>query len=740
MVFLALTLSRLALLSAFVALPGLCLLHLAGFRYRSRLDLLLALFTAGIAAAGAAVYLLLLANLYRAAAPWLILLAPAAWIAWNFRRTGRVLPERLPPAPSSPLPALDGVALFLCGVLLLLVFWDAATSPLRAWDAVVTWDKWAVDWARRANLYGYAQGGYPQLLPMFSSLLYKITGGYLDPVPAAQYALHAFQALLAWMLAAAIVRAARILELPAWGALAAVFGLKTMQWSASAGTADLLVTLTFFAFVVLHLGWRHRAWESRFHGVPLLAAALFAAAFSKAAGWAALIYLLLASLRKAAGLRRLRGKALAAAAAAPVLLIAPFYAAQYSASVRPVEQFNPREVNFRMTTQIGQLQKIAESAHEAQGPWQRFLSDYFLPPQGVPLSSLPLGILLAVLAIAAAAFSGPALLPLLLSTAILFGVWFRFTSYDTRNLLPAIPPLGICLTAGAAQLLARLARYPWAQFVGRGVIGSMAVLAASGMIFEAGSLAEQSATRNQIPARLSAAQAGFPENVRPFFPGEYAVWNTLTRLHLFRGAPHVIAGAPLYRWHPAGVYPLCDWNRSSEPGDLFVALPPYVPGNYPDWTLMRISGPLRVWIRDPHPTILPPAAIDSRAVSGQQNGIFTNDPVERLVGDSPTGTELPENTTFPAGATLIWQVAVESAQVDPALTACSQLAEPGIADQELTSYVTDPTRLAEGVVRYSGVLALKPGITLPPGGVRFGICRPAHPRPVRIRSFRYSAF
>lgn len=61
------------------------------------------------------------------------------------------------------------LSLFFCEGM----FECVAGTPLTAWDAVISWDKWAQDIATRPGLGGYVCGAYPQGLPLVIGFFYK---------------------------------------------------------------------------------------------------------------------------------------------------------------------------------------------------------------------------------------------------------------------------------------------------------------------------------------------------------------------------------------------------------------------------------------------------------------------------------------------------------------------------------------------------------------------------------------
>ena len=274
------------------------------------------------------------------------------------------------------------------------MFVDAATSPFHVWDTVVSWDKWATDMAARTNLYRYPQGGYPQLLPMFNSLIYKVTGHYGSGLPDDQYALHAFQPVLGFVLIAASIRAAQLFAVPIWSVLILVFGFQTIQQAMTSGSADLLVSIFFVLSIILYVAWKKGDWEARLSGVPLFIACLFGSLFTKATGSFAelgfLIYSLLAG-RTADGtvaIRRLSAAALTITLLMPILLAVPFYLAQYDAGHWSAESLNPYETKFLMGPQLSHLQRDTNRSHGNEmllnrltGSAGRFLKNYDVPEQ-----------------------------------------------------------------------------------------------------------------------------------------------------------------------------------------------------------------------------------------------------------------------------------------------------------------------------------------------------------------------
>ena len=87
------------------------------------------------------------------------------------------------------------VGLLIGLVFLQGLFETAVGLPMVDWDALVSWDKWAVDMANRSGLGQYIMGGYPQLLPTLHSVFYKLAGTGGEVLPPEHLLLHGFNVL-----------------------------------------------------------------------------------------------------------------------------------------------------------------------------------------------------------------------------------------------------------------------------------------------------------------------------------------------------------------------------------------------------------------------------------------------------------------------------------------------------------------------------------------------------------------
>ena len=353
--------------------------------------------------------------------------------------TGRRLAERW-----RALSAAERWGLAL-GLLFLQGLFEANVGrPMTAWDAVVSWDKWAVDMAARDGLGRYVMGGYPQFFPTLHSLFYKIAGTTAaDVLPAEHLLLHGFCAIHVAILMLSLWCLGRRLRAP-WLLVFLVFaGNRTVFTYLSAGYVDVPLAAMVGAAGALIVAYRDGTWKAgrgRIADAGLLFTAFFAVAFMKGNGlvWVALLSGYLIALVRG---RRRTGVALGAAALA-ALAVVPFYAQQiwYTRHFDLAEK-SPFLHAFRLVPAHTSL--FTPDAAHARLWLGRLLADYGIP---VSLSAWAAGIGLCLCAWAPARRR---LVFFAASGLALFAVWFYTGSYDFRN---ALVPLLFLIFAMAGAL------------------------------------------------------------------------------------------------------------------------------------------------------------------------------------------------------------------------------------------------------------------------------------------------
>ena len=549
-----------------VLAPGFALLRAARFR-ASLPDRLLFVLATGLGASGLALCLLLLCGLLTTATvtAWLALCAAVALCtlipsggaascrADHWARMKRAL------AAARRATLADALSIALLAAL----FESAAGLPFEAWDAVVSWDKWATDLAQRASLGGYLTGGYPLLLPLLHSVFYRLSGTAAAVLPPEQLLLRGFVVLAPAILLLALRSLGRR---HGFSGLAAFLLFAASQYIFSdltVGQADIPLAAALFAAAAL----LPRLAPGPRSLVPAVAL-FFPLLFVKGTGLPWAIALAVWLCRPAWGAARSRKTVLLALACALVAVL-PFTCRQIWLDAHPAaRELSPflHMLPFKAAHTSIFTPNLPHFVH-----WMGKLSvDRCLSPALPP-----------VLFFAAAAWIAAALLlcrktrPLAVFCAIALAVWFFTASYDLRN--AEIP---LCLLAVVAALLAaRAART--AQFPGfRPKAAALAVILPLLALTLPGLAHAPLQTlsllaRSPRPPKTWTADA--PGRLRHFKPSSDLV-NILSAAPYGASAAHILAGNRDYRlFAPRGVYAIqLNAFHDVHPGDLLLRVPSHM--------------------------------------------------------------------------------------------------------------------------------------------------------------------
>ncbi|MEQ9639589.1 MAG: hypothetical protein RIM84_06140 [Alphaproteobacteria bacterium] len=402
---------------------------------------------------------LVLLGLYTRSTLAALLVVEVAALAWLVWRRGPSLPATL--AVIAALAAL-GVALAV-GVA-------QDTSIFRAADAIVSWNRWAADWA--AGTLPARILDYPQLLPAAASVAYAWHGTVDVQLFAKAVTMAAPAMLLGCGVALVAVgrHAAGIAALVLFGALA-----PTVSHRLFTGTADMPVAaLTVAALVAAWLGR-----DSDDRRLVLLGAAVAAtAALTKQAGLAvALVYPLLVP-------RELRLRT----AVTILVLAGPWYVWQYALILAGAERWLvPAFVDTDVHRGRALLDRPAHAVAMLRDllPWPWLLATVagLVGALRQRFWQLAVGLLALPYAVA----------------------WVFLWSYDERNLLPVLAVLTLAAGAGYGHLASRLpvGAWPWrwAGFAGLLILVGGAVYGLVGSPFfrtDSRLLAEQRAAQEEI--------------------------------------------------------------------------------------------------------------------------------------------------------------------------------------------------------------------------------------------------
>ena len=713
----------------------------------TRVERLMVVAATGVTLLGATVFLLLLFGVYQRASSVALPVACGLYLATlALRRDPRLLRLLAPtPRAEKAAPLADRVAIGACAALLVLAGVDALTSPHTGWDAVIQWDKWAADWGRRTHLSNYAYA-FPQMLPMFTSLAYKLAGQGGAILPPATFAVHALHPFLGLLLLLALVRLAAAFRVACWPLLLVVFGSRTVRQSLSIGGVDVLVTAltaAAAAWTVALLAAPERATRAAGWLAALLLAGAFATKPTGLFATVASLATLLAWKRwppegtRASPFSRADGLRLALV---PPLLAAPLYGwALYADLTYRLDRLDPRELHYffaRMGSILRSAADVArpragDSAQVALETLDRAVADY-----GVPRASL--GVLLAGALIVLVCAAGERRARGLVAPALAYlALWMATFSYDVRNLMPALPFFGVVLACGLERARAAARRPALGRVIGVSM-ALVAALPAWAALGEAGrTLAGLVSGPRALPTRLRAIESGVDAKVATFFPDEWDDYAFIKSTGLDRGARYVIAAGPLYRLFSGGAYPISVfWWGHAKPGDLYVS---YVkldrgPLHVQDWFLVRATPYRRTYVHGPHARSVP---LDALSLEGPRPPLVRAKSPGRLVVrysgvQGLVGHDVLADRPAP-GSSVLWQLVVEGRWPDPRLRPAVRADDPALIDAPRTSLSVE--RLPDGRVAYAGLVTLS---RRPVSGKRLlvgAVSDEAGPH-LRVRAFR----
>lgn len=421
---------RLAALLQIAFLPGYLLLTALGVRSRGAIEGLIRAFAASLIVNYVLVCSLTAVGLYRPLAVQAILGLELLALLWLHR--GKELPrdplgEWLETLRGGTLAfqlalaaAVATLALFAGYVVLNR---DAVISE---WDAVVSWNRWALDWA--ANRFPRTTQHYPQLAPASWSMLYVLTG---DTLVQAQ--VRVLQALYPLAIAAIFLdagvrkRSARVLlAAPVWALLVHA---QASPWNELPG--------------VLSSGWVDI--PVSFFALLSVATVLWADERSERTWWLAILFACGAALTKQAGvfallfvwgwaLYTLRDRRFALRSALLiVLLVGSWYVV--------------KQVLIGVGLDDSEVAWVTGGVHGGRGPLERLLYAGVLMGRMKLLGATGVWGLLGALALLVLALWERSLRVVLLGLVVPFLViWAFLYSYDTRNASLVVPLIALAFT------------------------------------------------------------------------------------------------------------------------------------------------------------------------------------------------------------------------------------------------------------------------------------------------------
>ena len=582
-------------LSAAVALllvfgPGLAILRFE----RERLplsDSLLKVLAAGLGASGFVLWTLLLAGWLTDATVggYLVLcgasVAAAAAAALrrpreSAKRLAALAKEEWSGTSVAGRIGFAAAALFLCGC-----FEQAAGRPFESWDSLVSWDKWATDFAVRGALGGYLTGGYPPFLPLVHSVFYRMAGSAEAVLPVEQLLLHGFCCLYPAILLLALRSAGRRFGFSGFAAFVFFAAGEYVARDFAIGHADVPLVAMAAAAAAL----AGRGGGARFRGFLSAAAVFFAAVFLKGSG------VLWGVAAAAVCSRGNRGAAkgvwlplLAACAAA-----LPFFANQSFLAAHP-EAIDPSPFLQVLPLKLAHTESFVPGFAHLRLWVARAAGDRALPGGAAAWFAAGAGFALAAAGVAVRKTRAAALF-----AAAMLVFWFCTASYDLRNAEPAL-----CLFAAVAAKTLREVRIAAKGGAAAARIAWPVLAAAWAALALPGFASAASGFRGVFSERPGRAALRFsaPEGRRRLFKPAADLVNVLGRAPYGADAAHVLSGDRLYRlFGKRGVcYRQMNALNDTRTGDILLRAPSWMaepPGSFRRAAALERSTPYHeLWI------------------------------------------------------------------------------------------------------------------------------------------------
>lgn len=194
------------------------------------------------------------------------------------------------------LSLLEWVSLLIGLMFIQGLFEHAVGTPMISWDALTSWDKWAVDAGARHSLGRYAMGGYPQFLPCLGSIFYKLAQSSADVFPIEHLLLHGFYIQFVAILILSLLALGRTLNVPGGIILCLFVGNRLIMdmMTGQIGSVDIPFTALLCFACALCAAYSNGSWgpvRRGWHDSAVLFLPLFSVPFMKANGliWVAVL-------------------------------------------------------------------------------------------------------------------------------------------------------------------------------------------------------------------------------------------------------------------------------------------------------------------------------------------------------------------------------------------------------------------------------------------------------------------
>lgn len=337
-----------------------------------------------------------------------------------------------PPKYSLKLAWALGGGLVLA--VIVFVIWaytfKKAGTIFQAWDAVVSWNRWARDWA--SNQLPHHVWHYPQLLPATWSVSYVLQGhAQLQFFPAFMCLL--FMPMAAHTFLVLYIKSDKIAALIA--ALLFIIGAKKLQIYAIVGYADFPVAvMLLIAYSCLAIATQENVTKRDFviyaiFGL-LIAAGAGVTKQGGIFGYIVYVILLINSWRNNSHYRPFP-----IAKICPYLILTMILVFSWYAVIR-----------WRISSGLehSEIGYVTDGIHQGRNYWQRIIRSMRL---------FPLPWYFAAIALPGLLFRRTRILAI--SGVVFTILWGCFWSYDSRNFSPALPCLALAIGGWFSQVPAK---------------------------------------------------------------------------------------------------------------------------------------------------------------------------------------------------------------------------------------------------------------------------------------------
>ena len=325
------------------------------------------------------------------------------------------------------LPTLDRIGIILGLLILEGLFESSIGAPMTSWDALVSWDKWAVDMALRRGLGQYIMGGYPQFMPTLHSIFYKIAGSGGETLPLEHLLLHGFCTIYVAWLFLSLRCIGRSIRVPSLAILILFIWNRDVFAYLTNGYVDIPLTAAVSAAMALIFLYNGDGWKAKSGRVPdgiIFTLAFFAVAFLKGNGliWVCLLTILLTALLW----KQQRPTVACISVTLAILSVTPYYLHQlYYTHHSNMAERSPFLHAF--TLQLAHTSLVTPNAEHA-----RVLIEQLMQAYGVS-GRMALGVWSVCVFLCLWGLWRRKFTFCTLSGALLLAIWFYTGSYDFRN-------------------------------------------------------------------------------------------------------------------------------------------------------------------------------------------------------------------------------------------------------------------------------------------------------------------